>query len=446
MVQISPTSPMSAVTAIPMSTALIDLKWTPDTNAQYYQVFRDTSAGFTPSEDNLVVDDLTLPSFADDEISAGTTYYYEVYAIGADGAATLIGQTPASTPATDSPLYALPGGGSGGNGGGGNPAPSHVQVTGINDMELMVSWTDNAANPSGFLVQVSTNQSDWYTASDGGSINAVGANATTFIVRQICINDTLQYLQLNTQYYVRVEAINTNGISDAVVGASPAELFVNPQPGFSATIVVGGGRGEEESWLESQWNTWLFSVGGIAGKLASQGFNVFLTADDAADGGAINLDGTGLVYDELLQAIARGGAGAIGLIGYSWGGGVVNNMSNLLWNQQSSLGNTWVVYAGTIDAINNQSWLGLTPSLPTALKISPADQWESSLLGQNFSMGTNYWEPKGDATFGIVGGASMTGAEIFEINNDDHSTIGTDQTVLNDVYQDALQAFLLLGF
>ena len=86
-----------AITPTVRSTTWINLSWITDGNAQYYQVFRSTSAGFTPSEASMVANGVTTTSF-DDEVSAGTSYYYQVYAVNSDSSLTLIGVTTATTP------------------------------------------------------------------------------------------------------------------------------------------------------------------------------------------------------------------------------------------------------------------------------------------------------------------------------------------------------------
>lgn len=439
---------MENVTAVANSTDWITLSWSSEGSAaEYYEVFRGTSADFTPSDDTLIGDNLTTTTFQDGELSAGVTYYYGVYAVDANNSETLVGQISQSTPASDTPLVSLSsesgGGSSGGGSSAGSVAPSNVTVTGINDMELLVSWNNNAANLDGTNVMVSTDMINWYPARDWvGPIEYAPPNATNFIVRQIYMNGNWQFLSKNTNYYVGLEAVNTAGQSSFVT-AGPAQLF---NPPFSATIVVVAGRHAQESGLEAGWY-WSPSQGlpGIAGTLAADGFNVFLTAPDPADDGAINDDGTGLLYEELQEAIARGDADAIGLIGYSWGGGVISDLSNLLWNQYSATGNTWVVYAGTVDAIN-PSILGPGGRVTT----SPAFNWESSTLGLSLSEGVNYYETVGANHFlgSLEAGMPMNGAQNFQIlsvNNGtvplNHSTIITDSTVLNGIYEGALLAF-----
>ena len=144
-----------------------------------------------------------------------------------------------------------------------------------------------------------------------------------------------------------------------------------------------------------------------------------------------------------MESVFRGDAGAIGLIGYSFGGGVIANVSALLWNNPQFLdGETWVVYAGTMDAISTS----LGGYAPFAMRASPALQWESDSLGLSLSQGYNFWEPNGDVRWSPLGGLPLIGAINQEIPLDNHGSIQFDPGVLFDIEQDAIQTFQNLGY
>lgn len=74
-------NPVSGFTATANGAAQIDLSWTAVTNRTRYQVDRATNSGFTTGV-TLGVYTSTSTSFSDTGLTAGTTYYYRIKAVG----------------------------------------------------------------------------------------------------------------------------------------------------------------------------------------------------------------------------------------------------------------------------------------------------------------------------------------------------------------------------
>jgi subtilisin family serine protease len=109
-----------------------------------------------------------------------------------------------------------------------NP-PSDLQVTGVTNTAISLSWTDNATNESGFHVERSTdNGLTWSPAGDAS------ADATTF-------TDT--GLSAGTTYWYQVSAFNSAGVSDPTnIASGTTNVAPPPAPltpsGLTATGVT----------------------------------------------------------------------------------------------------------------------------------------------------------------------------------------------------------------
>jgi hypothetical protein len=372
-----------------------------------------TQPNFQPSQDNMVTD-TTDTSFTDDTVSAGTTYYYQVYAVS-PRAITFVDQTSVTTPGEDRPLEPISDTSSQSSGGGGDitqdapsssTAPTNVNAAGINDLEILVSWTNNASHQTGFAVAISTDQVHWFAAGKAQP------DATNFIVRGTGATGE-DFLQENTTYYIRVAAINDVGSSSwsNTTSASVKIPDVNIDQGHDIIVVCGGNRQPITYLLkgvsvgpngELQGGSKKDSVGWIWFHDVNEGYNAFLTADPA-DGGAprgngmppfdepadatndiLNNDGTGRLYKEIQYEWGHG-IYNVGLIGYSHGGGMMGNLSRLLRDNDPNPLFARVVFAATIDAVQYGSGPDainvFTPNdgyyLSGPLTISPALIWSA---------------------------------------------------------------------
>jgi hypothetical protein len=98
-----PSAP-SGVTGTAASSSVINVSWTADTapancTISSYNVFRSTASGFTPSASNQIASGVTGTSFSDTGLAAGTTYFYVVEAVDADGTSAASVQATAATTA-----------------------------------------------------------------------------------------------------------------------------------------------------------------------------------------------------------------------------------------------------------------------------------------------------------------------------------------------------------
>ena len=84
-----------------------------------------------------------------------------------------------------------------------------------NNRTVVLTWTDNSNNETGFQVQRATNA----TFTSGLNTVTVAANATTL---------TQTGLSRNTQYWYRIRAMNGTIISSAWVNATPFPIRTNP--------------------------------------------------------------------------------------------------------------------------------------------------------------------------------------------------------------------------
>jgi hypothetical protein len=99
-----PSAP-TGLAATASSSSVISLSWTaviPPANCtiSFYNIYRSTTSGFTPSTTNLVASGVTTASYSDNGLAGSTTYYYVVEAVDADGTSAGSAQASATTPVT----------------------------------------------------------------------------------------------------------------------------------------------------------------------------------------------------------------------------------------------------------------------------------------------------------------------------------------------------------
>jgi hypothetical protein len=100
----TPPSAPSGLSATTVSTSQINLAWSgstapPGCTVGFYDVFRSTTAGFTPSGSNQIASGLTATSDDDTTAACGTTYYYAVEAFDSAGASVASSEANATTAA-----------------------------------------------------------------------------------------------------------------------------------------------------------------------------------------------------------------------------------------------------------------------------------------------------------------------------------------------------------
>jgi len=217
-----PASPGS-VTATAVSTSQINLSWTPSAAAGVvYDVFRSTTAGFTPSSANLIAT-VSGNSYSDTGLANNTTYYYVVEASSASGTSSPAAPASAST-------LAIP------------QAPANLTATAASSSEIDLSWAASAT--SGVT----------YTVMRNGTAVASGLTATTY-------SDT--GLTASTTYTYTVEAVNA-------AGASPASESVAATTSASVTVATPAITTSPVNQSVTIGRTATFSVKASGGSLAYQ--------------------------------------------------------------------------------------------------------------------------------------------------------------------------------
>jgi fibronectin type 3 domain-containing protein len=114
--------------------AVVNLVWSPVTNASSYTVKRSLTTGGPYT--NATFPGITMASFADTTVSNGTTYFYVVAAL--DGSAT----GPNSVEKSATPAASMA-----------PAAPSNLAATITGGNTANLTWTDNSSNETGFRVE-----------------------------------------------------------------------------------------------------------------------------------------------------------------------------------------------------------------------------------------------------------------------------------------------------
>ena len=204
----------SGLVATAYSATSVQLTWSPVTGATGYNLYRSTSPGgegATPVASNLSTYYGAYSPYTDGGLTSGTTYYYQVTAVGGGGESGRSGEASA-TPGS-SPL----------------PAPTVKAVAGSGQVTL--SW-GAVAGASGYDVYRSTG-----TGGGTPALYQSGLTATTFA-------DT--GLANGTQYNYEVAAVGANGrgtLSGAVTAVPgsaplPAALLSARATGTSGQVAL----------------------------------------------------------------------------------------------------------------------------------------------------------------------------------------------------------------
>lgn len=265
-----PTAP-TTLTATAASGSAVNLAWNDNSASETgFKVERSLN-GTTYTL--LATLSANATTYSDSGLSAGQIYYYRVFAFNAVSASiptTVASATPPTLPSAPSALAAL------------NATAGSIDLT----------WTDNASNESGYVVEHSLNGSSGWTV-----ITTTVANAAGY---------TDIGLTAATAYYYRVKAINVAGSSgySSVANATTLLTPMNAPSGLSVT-------GPTQTTLNLAWtDNSADETGFVVERSANgtSGWTVLTTT--AAD--ALSHQDTGLTagtaYYYRIKAIKSGGA------------------------------------------------------------------------------------------------------------------------------------------
>jgi transcriptional regulator CtsR len=184
----------------PVSSTGVELTWKDNADNETGFKIERKKAGGSYIEIATVGNNVT--SYTNTKLSTNTTYYYRVraYNVVGDSGYSNEARVTASPPA----------------------APTKLKVTTVSSSRLRLSWTDNAGDETGFLIE---------RKKKGGSYSQIDRVAA----------DTEEYtdtgLSANTTYYYRVRAYNTVGNSGYSNEASAVTTLLAAPSRLTATTV-----------------------------------------------------------------------------------------------------------------------------------------------------------------------------------------------------------------
>ena len=134
------------------------------------------------------------------------------------------------------------GGGSSSSGGSSPPPPvpttvSDVSAVALNERSVALSWTDNATNETGYVIERSLNKGDGLVV-----ITELAADAVAFV-------DT--GLNADTLYYYQVKAVNRRGRGEAVLTLSTTAVTGAPNTPTQFEIVAESQSSIHFSWQDN---------------------------------------------------------------------------------------------------------------------------------------------------------------------------------------------------
>ncbi len=203
---IDPPAAPSSLAATAVSNTQINLTWTDNAaNEGGFKIERKTGAAGTYAE--IATVGANAASYSSKGLTASTQYFYRVRAFNVTGNSSYSNEANATT-LPDPPA-----------------APSSLQAAAVSNIQINLTWTDNATNEAGFKIERKLSSAATYT-----QIALVGANVTTYLNTG---------LSSNTAYSYRVRAYNADGHS---VFSNTASATTLPDPpatpgGLAATTV-----------------------------------------------------------------------------------------------------------------------------------------------------------------------------------------------------------------
>ncbi|MFC7000019.1 fibronectin type III domain-containing protein [Rufibacter roseus] len=199
----TPAAP-SNLTATAISNTEINLAWTDNsTNETGFEIERSSDGENFTSLHTTTAGVVTYP---DQPLTATTRYYYRVRALG-NAANSGYSNIADATTLEPKPL-----------------APTGLTATAASSSTINLSWTDNSTNETGFELEQSLDGTTF------AALATVGANVTTYENTN---------LSASTQYFYRVRAVGTGGVSEysSVANATTNAGAVLAPSNLTATAV-----------------------------------------------------------------------------------------------------------------------------------------------------------------------------------------------------------------
>jgi fibronectin type III domain protein len=199
----------SGLSATAVSSTGINVSWTDNSdNEDGYKIERSIDGtSFT----QIGTTTANTTSYPDSGLSASTSYYYRVRAYNAAGSSSYDSTASATTQAH--PL-AVP------------SAPTNLTATTVSSSRVNLTWTDNATNEDGFILERSADNVTY------AALATINTNSTQY-------SDT--GLTASTTYYYRVKAHNAAGNSGYSNVASQTTMAAPPVVYFVDAPVVWNG-------------------------------------------------------------------------------------------------------------------------------------------------------------------------------------------------------------
>ena len=234
------------LTAVTISNNQINIAWTDHaSNEAGFKIERKTGNAGTFAQ--IATVSANVVSFASTGLSPNTKYFFRVRAYNNGGNSAYATAVDATT---------LP-----------NPpaAPSNLTATPLINLQLKITWKDNAANESIFLIERAPASGSPGGAGAYTQIATAGANATNY---------TDSGLNATTTYFYRVRASNLGG-SSIYSNAANATTLAEPPPapnGLLATAV-------SQTQIDLRWSDNSANENGftIERKMANGAFEQILT-------------------------------------------------------------------------------------------------------------------------------------------------------------------------
>jgi hypothetical protein len=196
----------TVATAAPVDPFSVQVSWDPVAGAEGYilwvrygvDTLPETDPASTASWDKLAVLDGAATSFVNDGLNVGKTYQYKVVAFNGKGMGPQSNVTSATTPA-DIPLL-----------------PANLNVVGVTDTTVTLSWFDQADDETGFVIERQDipllTADPWPPFVEIARIATPNNGAAGGVTFTDGINPLLP-LEAGRSYNYRVAAYNATGIS-----------------------------------------------------------------------------------------------------------------------------------------------------------------------------------------------------------------------------------------